>query len=1078
MSRALAFLLIWFLVPLQPLAGQSSIPSIYEVFGDDFDGGTLEDWFITQEGALTLVGGVGPSGSAALEVALSQSESHLARGVRRNVARAPEGYLSFWFNPNGAVLNDPGSGFIPSRAIQIGVIRGPGRGTMVAIRMREVAGGFEGFLEWRDETDTQQYDFSLGSFPISNGWQRITIGFRVDDWVACWIDGSLERSVSSGITHLEPYGSIIEVGKTNLAMGITPSGFFRFDEAFFHIPRISDLWVDGSMGSDSANGLTPGTALATISRASDLAGAGTVVHILPGIYRESIVPAQGGLVAEPVVYKAEEGPGTVTVRGSEASSALTWARLQENTIGLPPSVAPSKIWWTDLSSWNLDAPPVFVARLNEAGNLAERLPAAREPEWSTPDRQRRSSQWWIANGGSSVASCIPSPADPECDSPSRSFRQLTDNTNDTEIAGIESGNLTTLGSLQGATIFVRDAVFGHRLYRRTIVSHDVPSGRVTVNEDCIEANGSSPGLGWGSRYFVEQHPVLLDSPGEWWFDPSTDRLYLWPPSTGNPGGQRIEISLRETGFDFQDRSHIIVQDLDFEYFNGDVIQDQNWNWLKSVGNRVTGCRLRHSDRGFLISQAVEAGSHTDKRTEGFEIVGNEIADMDHEAIRVTHLWDNASRPDSWVRSGTFDTVIRGNTIHEIGFRPRDTGDNRAAILAISADRLVIEDNTLSDLGHDGIQLNRSVVQSPDTWGFSRSEIKTGEILVRGNVVERSCQLMSDCGGLRILASAPDKHVFRDFLVTGNSFRDMLAWSWVSQERGHWSTAQMPGAAGMGIYLDHGTGVHLYRNILYNNSFAGVHLAAEWRDGTIHIYNNVAANNAFGIHFGGLFADTHDDVDTRVHGNIFINNAAYGLGLSTLDSDFINTLIDNNLYFANGWKGHVTKPGLMRIARDGPNEYLQTLPEVRAATDFEDSGQVADPQFVRYDLGDHSLFDGSRPDFRLLLGSPAVDAGTSSLSASLNDLLTLFSVDDVRIGGFWDQGRFEGGIDCLDVTIDFVTVTDLQSFEACGVLTLGPSLTITTTGAVSAIAGEHVAITSGFSVKEGGSLSVGPAQPPD
>lgn len=1078
MYRALACLLLWLLVPLQPIAGQTSIPSTSEVFADDFERGTLEDWSLTLESALSLVGSVGPSGSTALEVTLSESESHLTRGIRRDVARAPEAYLSFWFDPDGAVLNDPGSGFIPNRAVQIGAIRGPGRGNMVAIRVREVAGGFEGFLEWRNETDTEQYDFADGSFPIASGWQRITIGFRVDGWVACWIDGSLERSVSSGVAHLEPYASIIEVGKTNPAVGISPSGFLRFDEALFHIPRFSDLWVDGSSGSDSADGLTPGTALATISRASDLAAADTVVHVLPGIYRESIVPAQGGLVGQPVIYKAENGPGTVTVRGSEASSALTWTRLQANTIGLPPSVPPSKIWWTDLSSWSLDAPPVFVARLSQTGNLAERLPAAREPDWSVPDLQRRSSQWWIANGGSSVASCIPSPADPECDAASRSFRQLTDNANDTAIAGIESGNLTTLGSLQGATLFVRDAVWGHRLYRRTIVAHQVAAGRITVDVDCVEANTSGPGLGWGSRYFVEQHPALLDSAGEWWFDPSTDRLYLWPPSPGNPGNQPIEISLRETGFDFQDRSHIIVQDLDFEYFNGDVIQDQNWSWLKSVGNRVAGCRLRHSDRGFLISQAVEAGSHADKRTEGFEIVDNEIAHMDHEAIRVTHIWDNNSHPDSWVRSGTFDTLIRGNSIHDIGFRPRDTTDNRAAILAISADRLFIEDNTLSDLGHDGIQINRSVVQSPDTWGFSRSEVQTGEILIRGNVVERSCQLMSDCGALRILASAPDKHVFKDFLVTRNSFRDTLAWSWASQERGRWSAAQMLGAAGMGIYLDHASGVHAYRNITYNNGFAGIHLAGVWRDGTVHFYNNVAANNGIGIHFGGLFEDTHVDVDTRVVNNILVNNEAYGLGLSTLDSDFTNTTVDNNLYFGNGWKGHVPQPGILRIQKNGVDDYLQTLSEVRAATSFEDSGQAVNPQFVRYDFGDHDPFDGSRPDLRLLLGSPGIDAGTSSRPSSLNDLLMLFGIEDLRVGGFWDQGRFEGGVDCLDVTVNSLTVTGQQSFEACGVLTLGPSFRITTTGAVTATAGEHVTLTSGFSVEQGGSLSLGVAPPPD
>jgi len=363
MIRSSALLALLLVAPLHAAAAQTSVPPTFEVFADDFEGGSLENWYLTQGSALSLVPNVGPSGSTVLDVALSDSESHVTRGNRRDVARAPEAYLSFWFDPTHAVFNDPGSGWIPSRSIQIGAIRGPSQKPLVAVRVRKVAGGYEGFLEWRDETDTEQYDFSSGSFPIAAGWQRITIGFRVDDWIACWIDGALQRNVTSGIAHLEPYASIIEIGKTNLANGISPSGSLRFDDALFHLPRISDLWVDATGGNDAANGLTPGTALATISRASDLAGAGTVVHIMPGVYRESIVPAQGGLSGEPATYIAADGPGTAVVRGSEPSASLSWTQLQSNTIGLPASVPPSKVWWTDLSSWNLQALLGFVALL-------------------------------------------------------------------------------------------------------------------------------------------------------------------------------------------------------------------------------------------------------------------------------------------------------------------------------------------------------------------------------------------------------------------------------------------------------------------------------------------------------------------------------------------------------------------------------------------------------------------------------------------------------------------------------------------------------------------------------------------
>ena len=70
-----------------------------------------------------------------------------------------------------------------------------------------------------------------------------------------------------------------------------------------------------------------------------------------------------------------------------------------------------------------------------------------------------------------------------------------------------------------------DAHHAHYVYRRNIIAHNITAGRVTVDEDC-EREGQ-PALGWGSKYYVENHPRLLDNPGEWWYDRQTKHLYLW-----------------------------------------------------------------------------------------------------------------------------------------------------------------------------------------------------------------------------------------------------------------------------------------------------------------------------------------------------------------------------------------------------------------------------------------------------------------------------------------------------------------------------------------------------------------------
>ena len=129
-----------------------------------------------------------------------------------------------------------------------------------------------------------------------------------------------------------------------------------------------ELWVDAENGDDANDGMTPGSAFRTIQRAADQTGPGTTVHILPGIYRETVRPAASGSAAEQIRYVAEEGPGTAIIRGSEPSASLAWTQLATNTIGLPPGVDPTQVYWAELADWTMDSPPRFVVELDGSGH--------------------------------------------------------------------------------------------------------------------------------------------------------------------------------------------------------------------------------------------------------------------------------------------------------------------------------------------------------------------------------------------------------------------------------------------------------------------------------------------------------------------------------------------------------------------------------------------------------------------------------------------------------------------------------------------------------------------------------------
>ena len=1018
----LCILLITSVFLPQAARAEPALPPVWDIVSDNFESGDLSAW--EQEGAVGLLPSGGYNGSTGLAVGVSNGSSSLHQ---TGVAKAEEGYVTFWFNPNGVIIPEPVPNWWPPGTSQsiAEVINSDGWWPpLVALYVRNPTGSqYQAYLAWPiNEQNDRFYDYENGSFNLVDGWQQITIGYKIDEWVAVWLNGTLMR-YATNVVNSDLYGDIIYVGKIRETTN-SPSGTILFDDYAFQVPRIDDLWVDADHGSDSNDGTTSGTALRTIQRAADLAGPGTSVHILPGVYRESVWPSLNGTSSERTTYLAENGPGSVAIRGSEAASSLTWTPLTANTIGLPPGVDPTQVYYADLSSWNLDSPPRFVVALDSNGEPATRLPIAREPDWQVTTEWKTHEFWWAADGGSSMAGCDPvTSSDHNCDLPSRSMTQLTDRTDDSDPVGVEPGNLTTLGNLTGATIVAIDTLQGHYVYRRKITAHNVSAGRVTVDRVCEHDGGSgNPGLGWGSKYFVEGMPYLLDTPGEWWFDTASQRIYLWPPSPSSPAGQNIEISRREDGFSLRNRSYITLDGLTIEFVNQSAVSEYNWTTQKSYHNTVRNTLLRYANYGLYIEQDVSAAQPVGNVIDGFTLEDSEVASIDSQGIRLIDWWDNGADPDSFSHSGILNTTIRGNEFHHLGFRT--DGDNAIGLSFMFANQLRFENNHVHHVAHNGVQFSESVIQSPKEYGFDPSEIKTGEILVKDKLVEKACQLTTDCGAIKFWGSPPDNHVFRDVLITGNVFRDTFGWTYVSEKRQRWmggEGSQVRGLGGFGLYVDHASGFHAYRNISYNNAYTDYMVYGVWRDGDLVYINNIAANSLYGMSLGGSQYDTHGSVNTQVLDNLIINNEGFGMTLSYEAGHTANMTIDHNLYFNNGWRawdqGGMWHAGTMVVRESGSWDPYPTLAEAQAATPWEDAGQEGDPTLWSYDPADHDLHDGSWPDFHLTSGSTiAIDQGVTALPASLTALLTKFGVDDTHWGAALDIGRYEAGFQLLAAPI--------------------------------------------------------------
>jgi hypothetical protein len=88
-------------------------------------------------------------------------------------------------------------------------------------------------------------------------------------------------------------------------------------------PTLQTLYV--SPGGDDGNpGTSPGAPLRTIQRAADLAQAGDLVLIQPGVYRESVSVARSGTAAQPIVFRGSAGGAILDGADAAIAAGVAW----------------------------------------------------------------------------------------------------------------------------------------------------------------------------------------------------------------------------------------------------------------------------------------------------------------------------------------------------------------------------------------------------------------------------------------------------------------------------------------------------------------------------------------------------------------------------------------------------------------------------------------------------------------------------------------------------------------------------------------------------------------------------------
>lgn len=299
---------------------------------------------------------------------------------------------------------------------------------------------------------------------------------------------------------------------------------------------------------------TPGS-YATIQAAANLAQAGDIVVIHRGTYRETVIPANSGTSAKPIVFKAYEKDGVVDeviIRGTEEVGARPsdWKREGGGIYSTPlpgsffSAATPGTGVHEDLydESVHNQANQVFF---NDEMLLIARWPNDPDRDLSYPKKgiidsyrgrsARDSAGWYTA--------------------------EVIDN----DIDGPFARN-----ALVGAEIFFQPSEVGewNWAFSGYVSGNDgsklifrTRNGNTEVNE----TNYSDE-----SRFFLFNSLALLDTEGEWFHDKPNNRLYVYAPGGANPAGQ-IEVKKRQFAFDLTGKSYISIKNI--EIFGSTITTD-------------------------------------------------------------------------------------------------------------------------------------------------------------------------------------------------------------------------------------------------------------------------------------------------------------------------------------------------------------------------------------------------------------------------------------------------------------------------------------------------------------------------
>ena len=540
----------------------------------------------------------------------------------------------------------------------------------------------------------------------------------------------------------------------------------------------------------------------TIQQAAKIAQSGDTVAIRGGVYRESVNPANSGTADAPITFKPYQNE-KVTISGTRELTPGENGVGQWQSHKLSNGKSIHKIQLPDNWDRGLGRNQIFV---DDQVMMEARWP-------NVPDSIKLDRDDYAISTGGSLGS-------------KRSNGMYNASYNHPDLKSYWKGGYIGFNpgmEWRGKTSKILNATDSK-------VDFEVDIWSTKTEPYSPEKN--DPFFLWGKL-------EALDAEEEWFLDRDGEYgpaniLYLWSPG-GTPMKQTIELKAKQVIFDFADRSHINVKNINF--FAGQVRSYSNSEGL--VLEEIT------SEYGIHALQGGE-GAAIDLSGNNHQLLNSEIANTSAQGVT---LQGN-------------EHLVKNNIIHDVGYAISTIGDG---IRVEGGTGIEILHNTTFDTGQRGVWF---------------ANLKAGKI---------SYNHVYDAGKQRLDLAGIES--FRG----GDGKGTEVSYNWVhnvdpyyDRESGH--------LGGQGIRLDPGgdkNGISNYKihhNLIWDTShLQGIEVWSltssmnNYGNSGISIYNNTLDN---GIRLFGHQGSSHKG--TIVKNNITLGAVNYG-GASNRDG-----LFDNNL----------------------------------------------------------------------------------------------------------------------------------------------------------------------------------------